>query len=420
MDTLRGKGRISEKMLADTLADMRVTMLDADVALPVVDSFLAELREAAAGIKDAVIPERQLLLLIRERLLRLLGSAEELSLRARPPAVVLLVGLQGVGKTTTAGKLALLLRQKHKKRVLLASCDARRPAAVRQLQVLAEGAGVEFCEADAAGGAESMVKAAMEAARKKLAEVLVIDSAGRSQTDQELMQELARVHGLCKPVETLFVVDSAMGQAGLGTAAAFAAAVPITGVALTRVDGDSRGGVALSVRHVLSKPIKFIGTGEKLEALESFAPESFVDRLLGRGDLAGLAQSMLPQAAAAKAAPSRKKGLGFSEMAEQFRQIQQAGGVAALAEKLPSSVNIPDGSDKRMTHMLAIIDSMTAEERLNPQLLDGSRRKRLARGSGTSVQLVNQLLKLQKGGSKMYKKMRGMSPQSIGRFFRNH
>ncbi|MGV0005620.1 MAG: signal recognition particle receptor subunit alpha [Candidatus Porifericomitaceae bacterium WSBS_2022_MAG_OTU9] len=415
---VRGRGRLSKQMLDDALAELRTSLLQADVAVAVVDSFLSEVRLGAEDIADAVVPERELLKLIRGKLLALLGAGGELSLRARPPAVVMLVGLQGVGKTTTAGKLAVLLRNR-RKRVMLASCDPRRPAAVQQLQVLAERAEVEFHQGDAEAGAEAMATAAIASARKKLIDVLIVDSAGRGQTDEGLMQELSRVHQLCQPVETLFVVDSAMGQEGINVARGFAEAVSLSGVVLTKADGDSRGGVALSVRHALAAPIKFLGIGEGLEALEAFVPERFVDRVLGQGDLASLAQAAAAKPAfAIKRKPSRQ-GLGFMELAEQLRQMQQVGGLAAIAEKLPANLAIPAGSDKRIQHMLAAIDSMTVLERNNPSMLDGSRRKRIAAGSGTSVQLVNQLAKMQKGGSKMYKRLRGASPQNVSRFLKS-
>ena len=419
-DAVRGRGRLSPELLASVLADLRESLLDADVALPVVDAFVAVVRTRAEAGASEARPERALLLAIREELLALLGSGGELSLRARPPAVILLAGLQGAGKTTTAGKLGRLLRGM-RKRVMLASCDARRPAAVRQLEVLATQAGVEFCQADVAAGAAGMVSVALQAARKRLIDVLVVDTAGRGQLEQDLMQELAGVQRQCQPVETLFVMDGAMGQEGLrvagGVAAGFAAAVSLTGGVLTRTDGDARGGVVLSVRHAVSVPVKFVGTGERLEDLQAFAAPAFVDRILGRGDLGGLVQAV----ASSAAAPVRRRpgrGLSFVEIAEQLQQLQAMGGLAAVAGKLPAGMAIPEDGTQRLRQMLAAIHSMTPRERAQPELLNASRRRRIARGSGTSVQTLSQLARMQKGGSKLYKRLRKASPRDMARLAR--
>jgi signal recognition particle subunit SRP54 len=354
---------------------------------------------------------------VHEELITLMGEAnEELNLSTQPPAVVLMAGLQGAGKTTSVGKLARWLKEKKKKSVLVVSADVYRPAAIEQLKTLAGEVGAEFFPSSADQDPVDIARNAVEAARKKYIDVVLVDTAGRLHIDAEMMGEIQRVHAAVNPVETLFVVDSMTGQDAANTAKAFDDALPLTGVILTKTDGDARGGAALSVRHITGKPIKFLGVGEKSTALEPFHPDRLASRILDMGDVLSLVeevQSKVDQKQAAKMAEKLKKGKGFDleDFRDQLQQLQNLGGVGALMDKLPGMANVPEAAknqvnDKEFKRLEAIINSMTPKERQRPDIIKGSRKKRIAMGSGTQVQDVNRLLKQFTQMQKMMKKMK--------------
>jgi signal recognition particle subunit SRP54 len=416
---LRGSGRLSEENIKDTMREVRMALLEADVALPVVREFIDHVKARAVGkeVMESLTPGQALVKVVHEELITLMGEAnEELNLSTQPPAVVLMAGLQGAGKTTSVGKLARWLKEKKKKSVLVVSADVYRPAAIEQLKTLAGEVGAEFFPSSADQDPVDIARNAVEAARKKYIDVVLVDTAGRLHIDAEMMGEIQRVHAAVNPVETLFVVDSMTGQDAANTAKAFDDALPLTGVILTKTDGDARGGAALSVRHITGKPIKFLGVGEKSTALEPFHPDRLASRILDMGDVLSLVeevQSKVDQKQAAKMAEKLKKGKGFDleDFRDQLQQLQNLGGVGALMDKLPGMANVPEAAknqvnDKEFKRLEAIINSMTPKERQRPDIIKGSRKKRIAMGSGTQVQDVNRLLKQFTQMQKMMKKMK--------------
>ena len=415
---MRGIGRLTEDNIKDTLRDVRMALLEADVALPVIKTFLEEVRVRALGedVLKSLTPGQVFIKIVNDELVRLMGEVnDELHLNVTPPAVVLMAGLQGAGKTTTVGKLAYLLKQRHRKNVMVVSVDVYRPAAIAQLQTVAAQAGATFFASESSQPPQQIAEAALKAARIQHADVLIVDTAGRLHVDQDMMQEIQQLHGVLQPIETLFVVDSMTGQDAANTAAAFAKALPLTGVILTKTDGDARGGAALSVRYLTGKPIKFLGVGEKISALEPFYPERVASRILGMGDVVGLveaAQEHVDVEQAQKLAQKVKKGdFDLEDFREQFRQLQKMGGITSMLDKLPGMGNLPAGAasqldDRQVRRMEAIINSMTPKERRKPDILNGSRKRRIAAGSGTQVQDVNRLLKQFDQIQRMMKQMR--------------
>jgi signal recognition particle subunit SRP54 len=437
-EALKGRGRITEDNIRDTLRQVRMALLEADVALPVVKDFIERTRVRALGaeVAKSLTPGQAFIKIIHDELVRTMGSANEaLNLRAQPPAIVMLAGLQGAGKTTTAAKLARRLAERDKRKVMLVSADIHRPAAILQLERLAGEVGASFCPSDAGEDPVAIARRAVEAARHELCDVLIIDTAGRLHIDDAMMAEASRIHAAVNPVETLFVVDSMAGQDAVNAARAFGEALDLTGVILTKTDGDARGGVALSVRQVTGKPIKFIGAGEKTTALEPFHPERLASRILGMGDVVSLVeqvQDKVDRDQADKLARKLSKGQGFNlqDLRDQIRQMQQMGGLAGLLDKLPGNampakVDSKTG-EREMRRQAAVIDSMTPKERRHPVIIDGSRKRRIAAGAGVQVQEVNRLLKqhaqmqkmmkkFSKGGmTKMMRAMKGRLPPGFG------
>jgi signal recognition particle subunit SRP54 len=430
--SLRGQARITEANVQDTLRQVRMALLEADVALPVVKSFIDAVKARALGqeVLASLSPGQALIGIVHEELTRLMGGeSAELDLAAAPPAVILMAGLQGSGKTTTSGKLARLLKQR-KKKVLLASADVYRPAAIDQLRQLGKQLDVDFFEAGDTRDPVAIARAAQEHARRQFYDVLIVDTAGRLAIDEAMMKEIQALHATVKPVETLFVVDAMQGQDAVNVAKAFNEALPLTGVVLTKLDGDARGGAALSVRQVTGKPLKFVGVGEKPDGLEPFHPERMAQRILGMGDVLSLieqAQASVDLAEAKKLADKVKKGKDFDleDFKAQIQQMRKMGGLSALLDKLPGAgqMAIPAGADeKAMNRVEGIINSMTPLERRKPELIKASRKRRIAAGAGVQVQEVNKLLsqfeqaqkmmkRMGKGGlGKMMRGMKGMLP----------
>ncbi|MBC3766718.1 signal recognition particle protein [Neptunicella marina] len=435
LKNISGKGRLTEDNIKDTLREVRMALLEADVALPVVREFIANVKERAVGVEVSknLNPGQVFIKIVQSELEAVMGSANEtLNLAAQPPAVVLMAGLQGAGKTTSVGKLAKLLKDRQKKKVMVVSADVYRPAAIKQLETLANDVGVEFFPSSADQKPIDIVNGAIESAKKQFADVLLVDTAGRLHVDGEMMQEIQALHKAVNPVETLFVVDAMTGQDAANTAKAFNESLPLTGVILTKADGDARGGAALSVRHITGKPIKFIGMGEKIDALEPFHPDRIASRILGMGDVLSLIEEVerkVDKDKAQKLASKVQKGKGFDlqDFKEQLEQMRNMGGMMSMLDKLPGMGNMTDqikdkANDKSFNQMEAIINSMTPAERERPDIIKGSRKRRIAAGSGTQIQDVNRLLKqftqMQKmmkkmtggGMGKMMKKMKGMMP----------
>ena len=417
---LRGVGRLTEDNIKDTMREVRMALLEADVALPVVREFTEHVKEKALGdhVLKSLTPGQALVKVVNDELTAIMGEANEtLNLSVSPPAVILMAGLQGAGKTTTVAKLAKLLKEKHKKSVMVVSVDVYRPAAIKQLETVAAEVDASFFPSSVEQDPVDIANAAIKEAKIKNNDVLIIDTAGRLHVDDEMMGEIKRLHAAVNPAETLFVVDSMTGQDAANTSKAFNDALPLTGVILTKTDGDARGGAALSTRFITGKPIKFIGVGEKMSALEAFHPERVASRILGMGDVVSLVedvQSSVDHEKAAKLADKIKKGKGFDleDFSEQLQQMKNMGGIASLMGKLPGMPNIPKGAmdqvdDKKMLHLGAIISSMTPKERRFPDIIKGSRKKRIAAGSGMQVQDVNRLLKQFTQMQKMMKKMKG-------------
>jgi signal recognition particle subunit SRP54 len=417
---LTGKGSLTEANIQDALSEVRRALLEADVALTVVKDFVTRVSLRAVGqeVSKSLTPGQAFIKIVQAELESIMGTANaELDLKAAPPAVVLMAGLQGAGKTTTAAKLARWLKNDLKKSVMLVSADVYRPAAIQQLQTLALEVDVAFFASDSSQTPSAIAAAALAEAKRKFVDVLIVDTAGRLAIDQEMMGEIQQLHSQLNPVETLFVVDAMTGQDAANTAKAFNDALPLTGVVLTKADGDARGGAALSVRHITGKPIKFIGMGEKMGALEPFYPDRIASRILGMGDMLSLieeAEKKVDKAKAEKLARKIKKGKGFDleDFKEQLAQMQNMGGVASIMDKMPGMGGLPPGAakmvdDSKFRQMEAIINSMTPRERTNPDALNGSRKRRITVGSGTQIQDLNRLLKQHKQMQKVMKKMKG-------------
>ena len=407
VESLRGRGRLTEDNINDTLRQVRMALLEADVALPVVKSFVESVRGKVVGqeIEKSLTPGQMLVKIIHDELIALMGAGvRPLNLRAQPPVVVLLAGLQGAGKTTSAAKLAKWLKQNERKKVLMASTDVYRPAAILQLERLAQQVGVGFYPSDPNKSAVALAREALEEARRSLFDILIVDTAGRLHVDADMMAEVRDISAAVAPTETLFVVDSMAGQDAVNAAQAFGAALTLTGVVLTKTDGDARGGAALSVRQITGQPILFMGTGEKTEALEPFHAERVASRILGMGDVLSLVEDVsrnVDREQAEKLARKLKKGKDFDleDLHDQLQQVQRMGGLSALVDKLPANLAAkagaaaPQANEKEITRQVAIIRSMTLKERRYPKTIDASRKRRIAAGSGVHVSEVNRLLK---------------------------
>lgn len=413
---ITGQARLTEDNIKDTLREVRMALLEADVALPVVKEFIEGVRERAVGqeVQRSLTPGQVFVKVVQQELERVMGTAEKLNLAVRPPAVIMMAGLQGAGKTTTVAKLARLLKEREKKSVLVVSADIYRPAAIRQLETLAAEVGVEFFPSSEDQDPVAIAEGAVDAARKKHIDVVILDTAGRLHVDEQMMGEIGRLHKAVSPAETLFVVDAMTGQDAANTARAFNDALPLTGVVLTKTDGDARGGAALSVRHITGKPIKFLGIGEKSDALEPFHPDRVASRILGMGDVLSLieeAERKLDREKAEKLTRKIKKGKSFDleDFRDQLQQMKNMGGIGGLLDKLPgmgqmAQVAQKQLNDKTFIQMEAIICSMTPKERRYPDTINNSRKRRIATGSGTQIQDVNRLLKQHKQMQKMMKK----------------
>jgi len=433
--TLRGHARLTEENVQDMLREVRLALLDADAGLPVVKDFVARVKEKALGqeVVGSLTPGQALVGIVHQELVGLMGGANaELSFATQPPAVILLAGLQGSGKTTSAGKLARLVGNTTKKKVLLVSTDVYRPAAIDQLASLAKTLGVELFPSDPSQKPVDIARAALDHAKRHFFDVLIVDTAGRLAIDEAMMQEVKSLHAAVNPIETLFVVDSMQGQDAVNVARAFNEALPLTGVILTKLDGDARGGAALSVRHVTGKPIKFVGVSEKLDGLEAFHPDRMASRILGMGDILSLveeARAKVDEKEAQKLADKFKKGKDFDldDFRTQLQQMKKMGGIASVADKLPAQLTqmaqtSPELQERALKRTEAIINSMTPLERRKPELLKASRKRRIAAGAGVQVQEVNRLLnqfeqmqkmmKMMRGGNlqKMLRNMKGMMP----------
>ncbi|EHA1082855.1 signal recognition particle protein [Photobacterium damselae] len=435
LKNVSGRGRLTDDNIKDTLREVRMALLEADVALPVVREFVNRVKERAVGteVSKSLTPGQEFIKIVQAELEAVMGEQnEELNLASQPPAVILMAGLQGAGKTTSVGKLSKVLKERNKKKVLVVSADVYRPAAIKQLETLATDLGVDFFPSTPDQKPVDIAKAAVAHAKLKFYDVLIVDTAGRLHVDSEMMDEIKDVHQVLNPIETLFVVDAMTGQDAANTAKAFNDALPLTGVILTKVDGDARGGAALSVRHITGKPIKFLGVGEKTDALEPFHPDRVASRILGMGDVLSLIEDIernVDKDEAEKLAKKfkEKKGFDLEDFRSQLQQMKKMGGMMGMLDKLPGMSQLPGDvkdkvDDKIFVQMEAIINSMTPGERERPDLIKGSRKKRIAAGSGTQVQDVNRLLKqftqmqkmmkkMQKGGIKnMMRQMKGMMP----------
>ena len=432
--TMRGEARLTEANTQEMLREIRIALLEADVALPVVREFVATVKEKALGqeVLQSLTPGQALVGVVNRALTDLIGGATaELDLASQPPAIILMAGLQGAGKTTTVGKLARWLRQTRRKKVLTVSCDVYRPAAIEQLKTVTAQAGADFFASQPDQKPADIARAALTWARNHYHDVLIVDTAGRLGIDQAMMAEISELHRVLQPVETLFVVDAMQGQDAVNTAKAFSEALPLTGVVLTKLDGDSRGGAALSVKSITGKPIKFVGVGEKLDGLDVFHPDRMANRILGMGDIVALveqAQASVDQEAARGLAEKLKGGSRFdlNDFLQQIGQMKKMGGLSSLLDKLPAEMQGKAGpgdmdrAERDMRRMQGIIHSMTPLERSKPELIKASRKRRIATGSGVPVQEVNRLLnqfsqmqammkKMQKGGlAKMMRSMKGV------------
>lgn len=430
MDGLRGRGRLTDENISDTLRQVRMALLEADVALPVVKTLIDSIRAKVVGqeIERSLTPGQALVRIIHDELIALMGAGvRPLNLRAQPPVVILLAGLQGAGKTTSAAKLAKWLKENERRKVLLASTDVYRPAAILQLERLATQLGVGFYPSDARQPAVTLAREALAEARRSLFDVLIVDTAGRLHVDDEMMVEIRQISAEVAPTETLFVVDSMAGQDAVNAARAFGEALSLTGVVLTKTDGDARGGAALSVRQVTGKPILFMGTGEKTEALEPFHAERVASRILGMGDVLSLVENVtrnVDREQAEKLARKLKKGKDFDleDLHDQLQQVEKMGGLGALMDKLPAQLAgkaaaAPQANEKEIRRQVAMIRSMTPGERRYPKSIDASRKRRIAAGSGVQVSEVNRLLK---NHLQMQKMMKTMSKGGgLGRMLRS-
>ncbi|MSQ19890.1 MAG: signal recognition particle protein [Betaproteobacteria bacterium] len=435
MKSIRGEARLTDSNIQDALREVRMALLEADVALPVVRDFVARVKEKAIGeeVIGSLTPGQALVGVVHRELALLMGGTNEgLNLATTPPAVLLMAGLQGSGKTTSTGKLAKHLSEDRNKKVLVVSCDVYRPAAIDQLATVAKQAGVDVFPSTATQKPVDIALAALDYARKHYHDVLIVDTAGRLAIDEEMMREIAALHQALQPVETLFVVDSMQGQDAVNVAKAFNDTLPLTGVILTKLDGDARGGAALSVRHITGKPIKFSGVSEKLNGLEPFHPDRMASRILGMGDILSLveeARKGVDEGEAQRFAEKFKKGKGFDleDFKAQIQQMKKMGGLNALMDKLPASIGQMAGQsgavdDKSIRRIEGIINAMTPLERAKPEIIKASRKRRIATGSGVQVQEVNRLLnqfeqtqklmkQMQKGGiAKLMRSMKGVMP----------
>jgi len=420
LKNIRGKGRLTDDNIKDTLREVRMALLEADVALPVIKAFITKVKERAVGqdVSTSLSPGQAFVKIVQSELEIAMGEVNEaLDLKAVPPAIVLMAGLQGAGKTTSVAKLAKFLTEREKKKVLVVSADVYRPAAIKQLETLATEVNVEFFPSDISQKPIDIANAAIAHAKLKFFDVVIVDTAGRLHVDESMMAEIQELHAAINPVETLFTVDAMTGQDAANTAKAFGDALPLTGIILTKTDGDARGGAALSIRHITGKPIKFMGVGEKTDALEAFHPDRIASRILGMGDVLSLIEEVeqkVDKKKAEKLAQKVKSGKGFDleDFRDQLKQMQNMGGMMGLMDKLPGMGNMSEQvkgqmDDKITIRMEAMINSMTPAERQRPEIIKGSRKKRIAKGSGTQIQDVNKLLKQFTQMQKMMKKMSG-------------
>ncbi len=427
-DRLKKRGALSESDVDAALREIRVALLEADVALGVVKDFIDAVRERAVGeeVIRSVTPGQMVVKIVNDHLTEMLGAESvDINLAATPPVPIMMVGLQGSGKTTTSAKLAVFLRDRQRKKALMASLDVRRPAAQQQLKVLGEETGIATLPIVPLEPPEAIARRAMDAARKEGYDVVILDTAGRLHIDDDLMAEARKIHEIAKPVETLFVADAMTGQDAVRAAEAFHQSVHVTGVVLTRIDGDARGGAALSIRAVTGCPIKLLGTGEKIDALEVFHPERIASRILGMGDIVSLvekaAETVEEEDAEALARKLQKGQLDLDDFAKQLRQVRKMGGMGGILGMLPGVGKIQKQlaganiDDRALARQEAIIQSMTPAERKNPKLFNGSRRRRIAAGSGTSVQDVNRLLKQFQEMSRAMKRMNKLGQKGMMR-----
>ena len=425
---ISGKASLSEKNIQETLREVRMALLEADVALPVVKSFVEQVKLRALGreVGSSLNPGQQFLKVVQAELEAVMGDKNEsLNLAAQPPAVVMMAGLQGAGKTTSVAKLSRYLNEREKKKIMVVSADVYRPAAIEQLKTLAAEVNAVFFSSQEDQKPVDIVKAAIAAAKTQFMDVLIIDTAGRLHVDGEMMSEIKQIHAVANPVETLFVIDAMIGQDAVNTAKAFNESLPLTGIILTKVDGDARGGAALSVRQITGKPIKFLGVGEKTDALEPFHPERIASRILGMGDVLSLIEDVerkVDKKKAEKLAQKVVKGKRFDleDLRDQLQQMKNLGGMAGMMDKLPGMGNMAqlaqqNQASSQFDRMECIINSMTPKERKNPDVLNGSRKRRITLGSGTSIQDLNRLLKQHKQMGKMMKKMKGKGMQNMMR-----
>ncbi len=416
--TLRGRGRLSEENIQDALREVRIALLEADVALAVVKPFIEQVRARAIGteVLDSLSPGEAMVRVVHDELIELMGAQNDaLNLAAKPPVVVLVAGLQGAGKTTTVAKLAYFLKTREKKTVAVVSTDTSRPAAIEQLRQVSHTAEAQFIESTTDQNPVDIAQAAVLQAKRLNADVLIIDTAGRLHVDQALMEEVQQIHASTSPTETLFVVDSLTGQDAVNSAKAFNETLELTGLVLTKTDGDARGGAALSIRQVTGKPIKFMGVGEGIDKLEAFHPDRVASRILGMGDVLSLVEEVerkvdKQQAQKLARKVSRGKGFDLNDFRDQLQQMDKMGGMSSMMEKLPGMDKLPQGAvgqgEKETRRIVAIINSMTAKERTFPALIKATRKQRIAAGSGTQVQDINRLLKQFTQMQKMMKKMK--------------
>ncbi len=418
LSSISGKAKLNEENIQDTLREVRMALLEADVALSVVKDFIDQVRIRAVGqeVARSLSPGQVFVQIVNDELVKVMGAENDsLNLSTQPPGVILMAGLQGAGKTTSTAKLALWLKNREKKKVMVVSTDVYRPAAIDQLRTLASEAEIDFFESSTDQKPDEIAKQALEAARKQFADVLIVDTAGRLHIDEDMMSEIKALHGRLNPIETLFVVDAMTGQDAANTARSFGEVLPLTGIILTKADGDARGGAALSVRSITNKPVKFMAVGEKIDALEAFYPDRIASRILGMGDVLSLieeAEQKIDKKKANKLARKIKKGKKFDleDFRDQIQQMSNMGGITGMLDKLPGMGGMAKAAEEKLSanpfgQMEAIINSMTPGERRYPDVVNGSRKKRIATGSGTQIQDVNRLLKQHKQMQKMMKKM---------------
>lgn len=416
---ISGRGRLTEDNIKETLREVRMALLEADVALPVVREFIQSVKESAVGqdINKSLTPGQEFVKIVQNELTKSMGEENSaLNLAIQPPAVILMAGLQGAGKTTTVAKLGKILKEKQKKKVLVVSADIYRPAASKQLEILTKMVGIDFFSSTLSEKPVEIAANALQHAKLKFYDVVIIDTAGRLHVDKDMMQEIQAIHRATNPIETLFIVDAMTGQDAANTAKSFNETLPLTGVILTKIDGDARGGAALSIRHITGKPIKFLGIGEKIDSLEPFYPDRIASRILGMGDVLSLIEeieSKVDRKKTENLAHKLKKRNSFdlNDFLEQLKQMRNMGGMACMLSKIPGIPQVPDAvksqlDDKVLSRMEAIISSMTTKERQKPEIIKGSRKRRIAAGSGTQVQDVNRLLKQFDDMQRMMKKIK--------------